>query len=334
MGRQTFTQTNWFGGQIAEQRHGNASDEKYASSSATIENLVVRPTGSLTRRPGTKFVARTDGNTSLGNEGKAVRLVPFVFGHESANNYVLEFGQEYIKFYKDGAILGGTETGGGSTTHLKITSTPYDTNEKLQDLQFVQSADILFLVSPKVKPYKLSRSSGTTSGWRTSDGFEWTLEEFPYKNGPYLGQQEDSVQGTTDTKITVTDNATTTLVTTYSFTDATCDTNHSAGTGNTFGSNPKIIQMDNTAVASQQIRVGFEVSGTGIASGSFVTEVISSTLLKLSKDTTATNNNQTLTFKRGEEFINSNFGGNTPEKATNGAYEDYKGNFLLYLISK
>ena len=327
MGRQTFTQTNWFGGQIAEQRHGNASDEKYASSSATIENLVVRPTGSLTRRPGTKFVARTDGNTSLGNEGKAVRLVPFVFGHESANNYVLEFGQEYIKFYKDGAILGGTETGGGSTTHLKITSTPYDTNEKLQDLQFVQSADILFLVSPKVKPYKLSRSSGTTSGWRTSDGFEWTLEEFPYKNGPYLGQQEDSVQGTTDTKITVTDNATTTLVTTYSFTDATCDTNHSAGTGNTFGSNPKIIQMDNTAVASQQIRVGFEVSGTGIASGSFVTEVISSTLLKLSKDTTATNNNQTLTFKRGEEFINSNFGGNTPEKATNGAYEDYKGNF-------
>ena len=98
--RETFTQTNWFGGQIAEQRHGNATDELYLSSSATIENLVVRPTGSLTRRPGTKFVARTDGNTSLGNEGKAVRLIPFVFGHESANNYVLEFGQGYIKWYK------------------------------------------------------------------------------------------------------------------------------------------------------------------------------------------------------------------------------------------
>ena len=47
--RETFTQTNWFGGQIAEQRHGNATDELYLSSSATIENLVVRPTGSLTQ---------------------------------------------------------------------------------------------------------------------------------------------------------------------------------------------------------------------------------------------------------------------------------------------
>jgi hypothetical protein len=68
----------------------------------------------------------------------------------------------------------------------------------------VQSADILFLVTPKVKPYKLSRSTGTTAGtWRTSDGFEWALAEFPYKNGPYLGQQEDSVTGSTDTILEV-----------------------------------------------------------------------------------------------------------------------------------
>ena len=202
--RETFTQTNWFGGQIAEQRHGNATDELYLSSSATIENLVVRPTGSLTRRPGTKFVARTDGNTSLGNENKTVRLVPFVFGHESANNYVLEFGQGYIKLYKDGAVLGGTNSSNVSETHLKITGTPYDTNEKLENLQFVQSADILFLVSPKVPPYKLSRSFGTDAGtWRTSDGYIWTLEDFPYKDGPYLGQQEDSLAGTSDTVLTI-----------------------------------------------------------------------------------------------------------------------------------
>jgi len=331
MGRQTFTQTNWFGGQIAEQRHGNASDEQYAYSAATIENLIVRPTGSLTRRPGTKFVGRTDGNTSLGNEAKAVRLIPFVFGHESANNYVLEFGQEYIKFYKAGAILGGTETGGGSTTHLKITSTPYDTNEKLQDLQFVQSADILFLVSPKVAPYKLSRSTGTTSGWRTSDGFEWTLEAFPYKNGPYLGQQEDSVQGTTNTKITVTDNVTPTLVTTYYFDDSTCATNHTSGLGDPASTSN--ITMTSTA----KVRVGMEVhdtdttsgdvSGTGLPNGVYVTAVVSSTVITLSASVTATGSSQQFRFKRGEEFINSNFGGNTPEKATNAAYEDFKGNF-------
>ena len=320
MGRQTFTQTNWFGGQIAQQRFGNASDEQYASSSAKVENLVVRPTGSLTRRPGTKFVGRTDGNTSLGNEAKAVRLIPFVFGHESANNYVLEFGQEYIKFYKDGAILGGTESDNDSTTHLKITGTPYNTNEKLQDLQFVQSADILFLVSPKVAPYKLSRTTGTTAGtWRTSDGFEWALEAFPYKDGPYLGQQEDNNYGSTDATISVTVPAGT-EVESYSFTDATCDTNHTSGLGDPASTSN--ITMDSTS----KVRVGMAVSGTGIAAGSYVTAVVSGTVLTLSAATTATNSNQTLTFKRGEEFINSNFGGNSPKKAKNGMYSGATGN--------
>ena len=320
MGRQTFTQTNWFGGQIAQQRFGNASDEQYASSSAKVENLVVRPTGSLTRRPGTKFVGRTDGNTSLGNEAKAVRLIPFVFGHESANNYVLEFGQEYIKFYKDGAILGGTESDNDSTTHLKITGTPYNTNEKLQDLQFVQSADILFLVSPKVAPYKLSRTTGTTAGtWRTSDGFEWALEAFPYKDGPYLGQQEDNNYGSTDATISVTVPAGT-EVESYSFTDATCDTNHTSGLGDPASTSN--ITMDSTS----KVRVGMAVSGTGIATGSYVTAVVSGTVLTLSAATTATNSNQTLTFKRGEEFINSNFGGNSPKKAKNGMYSGASGN--------
>ena len=320
MGRQTFTQTNWFGGQIAEQRHGNASDELYATSSATIENLVVRPTGSLTRRPGTKFVARSDGNTSLGNEGKAVRLVPFVFGHESANNYVLEFGQGYIKIYKDGAVLNGTNASDGAETHLKITGTPYDSNEKLQNLQFVQSADILFLVTPKVAPYKLSRSTGTTAGtWRTSDGFQWALEAFPYKDGPYLGQQEDNNYGSTDATISVTVPAGA-EVDSVEFTDATCDTNHTSGLGSpTSTSN---VTMDSTS----KVRVGMAVSGTGIATGSYVTAVVSSTVITLSSATTATNTNTTLTFKRGEEFINSNFGGNSPKKAKNGMYSGAQGN--------
>lgn len=320
--RETFTQTNWFGGQIAEQRHGNATDELYLSSSATIENLVVRPTGSLTRRPGTKFVSRTDGNSSLGNENKTVRLVPFVFGHESANNYVLEFGQGYIKLYKAGAILAGTNSSNASQTHLKITGTPYDTNEKLENLQFVQSADILFLVTPKVAPYKLSRTvtaGGEADTYRSGDGFTWTLEYFPYKNGPYLGQQEDSNFGNTDTTVSVTVPAGA-EVDSVSFTDNTCDTNHTSGLGSpTSTSN---VTMDSTS----KVRKGMAVSGSGIASGAYVTNVVSSTVITLSSATTATANNVTLTFKRGEEFINSNFGGNTPKKAKNGMYASASGN--------
>ena len=50
--------------------------------------------------------------------------------------------------------------------------------------------------------------------------------------------------------------------------------------------------MDSTAI----LRVGMGVSGTGIASGSVITQIDSTTLFRVDLDTTATNNNQTLTF--------------------------------------
>ena len=76
------------------------------------------------------------------------------------------------------------------------------------------------------------------------------------------------------------------------FTDATCDTNHTAGSGTSFGGNPKIIQMD----ATTNVIVGMTVSGTGVASDSVVTQIDSDTLFRVDLDTTATNANQTLTF--------------------------------------
>jgi len=298
MARTTSTQTNWFGGQIAEQRHGYASDQLYFSSSALIKNLVVRPTGSLTRRPGTKFVARTDSNAhALGNETNSVRLVPFVFGHESASNYVLEFGHRsmtvtassdsgikftttsahglivgdiinfsatsypanitantdyyvesvpstttfkvsasmtgetlgsavgyssagsgvsfdlgYIKYYKDGAVLSGETNAGTNQDHLRLTGSPFNTASKLKDMQYVQSADIIFLVSPNVQPYKLSRysnTSDTAGSFRTKDGgtvttgYRWVLEPFVIKDGPYLEQQEDERNGNEDVTIDI-----------------------------------------------------------------------------------------------------------------------------------
>ena len=81
-------------------------------------------------------------------------------------------------------------------------------------------------------------------------------------------------------------------LTAIEFSDATCDTNHSAGSGSTLGSNPKIIQMDSTA----NIVVGMSVSGTGIASNSVVSQIDSATLFRVNLDTTATNTNTTLAF--------------------------------------
>ena len=78
------------------------------------------------------------------------------------------------------------------------------------------------------------------------------------------------------------------------FIDSTVDTNHTAGSGAGFGGNPKIIQMDATPLT--KLCVGMTVSGTGIAVGSVITQIDSTTLFRVDLDTTATNNNQNITF--------------------------------------
>ena len=77
------------------------------------------------------------------------------------------------------------------------------------------------------------------------------------------------------------------------FTDDTVDTNHSAGSGSTFGSNPRILQMDSTS----RLTVGMTVYGIGLDGGSAtITQIDSGTLFRIDEDTTATNSNQTFRF--------------------------------------
>ena len=85
---------------------------------------------------------------------------------------------------------------------------------------------------------------------------------------------------------------TTLFQTAITFTDATCDTNHSSGLSDGVSTSVKNITMDSTAA----LRVGMGVSGTGIATNSIVTEINSATAFTVDLATTATNSNQTLTF--------------------------------------
>ena len=54
--------------------------------------MVVFPQGGATRRYGTRFVCEVKDSTK-------VTLIPFEFNIEQA--YILEFGNLYIRFYKD-----------------------------------------------------------------------------------------------------------------------------------------------------------------------------------------------------------------------------------------
>ena len=91
-----------------------------------------------------------------------------------------------------------------------------------------------------------------------------------------------------------------------SFTDNTCDTNNTAGSGSSFGGNPRIIQCDDTS----NIGVGMFVKGTGITGSAIVTQIDSSTLFRIAEDVASTQTNTTLTFYPGVYNTNELVGAN------------------------
>jgi len=103
MARVSRLQTNFTAGELSNRLYGRPDLAKYQNGAETIENMIVFPHGGVSRRSGTRFVKEV--KTSADN----TRLIPFEFSTEQA--YVLEFGDEYIRFYKDnGAILEAGQT--------------------------------------------------------------------------------------------------------------------------------------------------------------------------------------------------------------------------------
>ena len=103
MARVAVQLTNFTAGELSPRLDGRNDLSKYASGCKTLENMVVYPHGSAARRPGTTFVAEVKTSSAF------TRLIPFEFS--TTQTYILEFGNEYIRFYKDsGAILKDTKT--------------------------------------------------------------------------------------------------------------------------------------------------------------------------------------------------------------------------------
>jgi hypothetical protein len=108
MARVSTALTNFTGGQLSDRMEGRTDFQKYFSGCKTLENFIVQPHGSVTRRPGTTFVAEVKTSSAK------TRLIPFEFSTEQS--YALEFGNLYIRFYKDnGAVLEANKTITGIT---------------------------------------------------------------------------------------------------------------------------------------------------------------------------------------------------------------------------
>jgi|7_EtaG_2_1085326.scaffolds.fasta_scaffold00940_7 hypothetical protein len=103
MGKQLLSVPSFSAGELSSRMEGRTDFQKYFSGCTRLENFVVLPHGPATRRPGTYFVSE------IKTSANKTRLIPFEFSTEQT--YVLEFGNQYIRFFKDnGQITEGDKT--------------------------------------------------------------------------------------------------------------------------------------------------------------------------------------------------------------------------------
>ena len=108
MARVAVQLTNFTGGELSPRLDGRNDLSKYSSGCKTLENMIIYPHGSAARRSGSRFIAEVKSSAAK------TRLIPFEFS--TTQTYMMEFGNQYIRFYKDnGQILEGDKTISGAT---------------------------------------------------------------------------------------------------------------------------------------------------------------------------------------------------------------------------
>jgi hypothetical protein len=164
--KQTATLTSFNAGEMSPLMNSRVDFAKYKSGAQTLQNMIVRAQGPVTRRPGTKYIATVKDSTD------ATRLIPFEYSTTDA--YVLELGDEYVRFYRNGAqVLSGQSA-------YEVAS-PWDPND-LFEIQFAQDAQYMRLVHPDYKPRKLTRNSASHT--------DWSLSAITFVDGPFLDENE------------------------------------------------------------------------------------------------------------------------------------------------
>jgi hypothetical protein len=138
--------------------------DKYEAGCQRLENFSILPYGGLMRRPGTQFL----GNAKFAN--KPCRLIGFNFS--VTTNFILEFGELYVRFWANGAQVLAPST----SNPLEVT-TSYLASE-VREIQYCQINDLMYLTHPNHPPAKLTRKAD--DDWTFTDiVWTWppTLEE-------------------------------------------------------------------------------------------------------------------------------------------------------------
>lgn len=145
--------TNFTAGCIGRNLYGRGDLSIFENGARTLENVIIHPTGGVSRRNG---LAKVD------EINKPARLIPFEFNTEQT--YLICICEDEIRIYSDDVCI-------------KTLSSPW-TESQLNQLNYTQSADTLLVVHPDVAPQQITR--GNNEDWQISEMEYYTLDGITY----------------------------------------------------------------------------------------------------------------------------------------------------------
>lgn len=159
-------QPSFAGGAISPEVASRVDIEKFQSALLTAENVIIKPYGGVTKRPGSLYLGQCK------YADKQCILVRF--NNTESEAYMLEVGYQYIRVWKNGEYL-----------NVELT-TPFAETD-LKNLRFNQSADTMFICSGTHPVQVLKHFSDTV----------WTIENFAVTHAYYDIMTGDSTDTNT-----------------------------------------------------------------------------------------------------------------------------------------
>ncbi len=152
MAKRISTQNAFNSGEVSPRLYGRQDVSKEQSAVESMINFKVTPHGPAIRRTGTKYIEEVK------TSSKETRLIKFQFSKDVS--YIIEMGDLYFRFYKDGARLGAP---------YEI-SHPY-TEAQLFDVTYAQFGNSIYFAHGSHAPRKLTRNGDT----------DWDLETINFR---------------------------------------------------------------------------------------------------------------------------------------------------------
>jgi hypothetical protein len=188
LGRFRQIQNSFIAGEISPESFGRTDLETYFQAAEEIQNGIVRVKGGIQRRPGSQFVLSEtvqkrifsgnaiNGGSPLAYTGK-VRIIPFIFNRNETYAVIITSEEtnstSTIAIINVDTLAESTYTWGQGTifpadrapnaTGLEtIRFQGYALDSDLDEIQYAQSGDLLYLTHPSYPPWILARTGTDT----------------------------------------------------------------------------------------------------------------------------------------------------------------------------